>query len=60
MAEIGTDGAIHDLQLISGEPSLAKAAMQAVRKWKYKPYYLQGKPVAVETQIQVNFTLSGY
>jgi TonB family protein len=59
LAEIGTDGAIHNLRLISGEPSLAKAAIKAVKQWKYKPYYLKGKPVEVETQIQVNFALSG-
>jgi len=59
LAEIGTDGAIHNLTLVSGEPSLAKAAIKAVKQWKYKPYYLEGKPVEVETQIQVNFALSG-
>lgn len=59
LAEIGTDGAIHNLVLVSGEPSLAKAAIKAVKQWKYKPYYLEGKPVEVETQIQVNFALSG-
>jgi TonB family protein len=58
-AEIGTDGLIHDLTLISGEPSLAKAAIQAVKQWTYKPYSLQGRPIAVVTQIQVNFTLNG-
>ena len=59
LAEIGADGAIHNLRLISGEPSLAKAAIKAVRQWKYKPHYFEGKPVEVETQIQVNFALSG-
>jgi hypothetical protein len=29
-----------------------------VKKWEYRPYLLMGKPVAVDTQIQVNFTLS--
>jgi hypothetical protein len=52
-------GAINSLTLISGEPSLAKAAIKAVRQWKYKPFFLEGKPVEVETQIQVNFALSG-
>jgi protein TonB len=31
--------------------------MDAVRQWKYKPYYLNGEPVEVETQITVNFKL---
>ncbi len=38
---------------------LAQAAMGAVKQWKYRPYLLKGEPVEVETQIQVNFTLSG-
>jgi periplasmic protein TonB len=58
-ALIGKEGNVADLQLISGEPTLAKAAMKAVKQWKYRPYLLKGQPVDVETQIQVNFTLSG-
>ncbi|HYM78816.1 MAG TPA: energy transducer TonB [Candidatus Dormibacteraeota bacterium] len=58
-ATISKGGEIKDLELISGEPTLAKAAIKAVKKWKYKPYILQGQPVEVETQIQVNFTLAG-
>lgn len=58
-ANIGTDGLIHDLTLVSGEPSLAKSAIEAVRQWEYKPYMVNGQPVAVETQITVNFTLGG-
>jgi periplasmic protein TonB len=57
-AEIGTDGNIQNLKLISGEPSLARAAIKAVKQWKYKPYLLMGKPVAVETQITVDFSLN--
>jgi TonB family protein len=57
-AMINKDGDIADLQLISGDPLLAKAAMDAVKKWKYWPYIFQGQPVEVDTQIQVNFTLS--
>jgi TonB family protein len=56
-AVIGADGRIKDLQVVSGNPALADAAMRAVRKWRYKPYSLDGKPVEVETQITVNFTL---
>jgi len=56
-AEIGKDGTIQNLQLISGHPVLAAAAIDAVKKWKYKPYLFQGNPVAVETQVVVNFQL---
>src|SRR5438309_6500102 len=58
-AEISKDGAIENLRLISGHPMLAPAAIEAVKQWRYKPYVLNGEPVAVETQVQVNFTLSG-
>jgi periplasmic protein TonB len=58
-AEISKDGNIINLQLISGHPMLAPAAIEAVKQWRYKPYLLNGEPVEVETQIQVNFTLAG-
>src|ERR1700752_1829059 len=58
-AEISKDGTIENLRLISGHPMLAPAAIEAVKQWKYRPYILNGEPVEVETQITVNFTLSG-
>jgi protein TonB len=58
-AEISKTGDIQNLRLISGHPMLAPAAIEAVKQWKYKPYLLNGEPVEVETQVQVNFTLSG-
>ena len=58
-AQISKDGNIENLQLISGHPMLAPAAIEAVKQWKYKPYLLNGEPVEVETTVQVNFTLAG-
>src|SRR6201987_1510589 len=58
-AEISKDGEIENLRLISGHPMLAPAAIEAVKQWRYKPYMLNGEPVAVETTVMVNFTLSG-
>jgi len=57
-ARIDKEGNVSDLQLVSGHPLLAPAAMEAVKQWKYKPYLLNGNPVMIETQIQVNFTLA--
>jgi TonB family protein len=57
-AQIGKEGEIEDLQLISGHPMLVPAAIDAVKQWKYKPYVLNGTPVGVRTQIEVNFILS--
>lgn len=58
-ALIDKDGSIEDLTLVSGHPMLAPAAIEAVKQWKYKPYLLNGRPVKVDTQIVVNFQLSG-
>ncbi|NDJ10635.1 MAG: energy transducer TonB, partial [Acidobacteriia bacterium] len=57
-AEIGKDGTIQNLKMISGPPLLVQAAMQAVQQWQYKPTLLNGEPVVVITTIDVNFTLS--
>ncbi|PYX77550.1 MAG: energy transducer TonB, partial [Acidobacteria bacterium] len=43
--------------VLSGQASLAHAAVDAVRQWKYKPYFLNGEPVEIQTQIAVNFKL---
>ena len=57
-AVIGKDGSIQNLRVISGHPLLTSAALDAVKQWRYKPYYLNGEPVDVETQIVVNFLLT--
>jgi len=56
-ATIGKDGSISNLKILSGEAMLARAAQDAVKQWKYKPYYLNGEPVEIQTQITVNFKL---
>jgi protein TonB len=58
-AVIGKDGTIQNLHVISGHPLLTQAALDAVRQWRYRPYILNGEPVEVDTQVTVNFTLSG-
>lgn len=55
---IGTDGSVESLKVISGPPSLAPAAAAAVRQWRYKPYLMSGKPVQVDTTVNVVFALS--
>ena len=59
-AIISKDGAIENLQVIKGHPLLVPAAIDAVKQWRYRPYILNNEPVEVETQIAVNFTLSGH
>jgi protein TonB len=57
-AIIAVDGTIKNLRLISGPPLLVNAAVDAVRRWQYKPTLLNGSPVEVITEIDVNFTLN--
>jgi periplasmic protein TonB len=57
-AKISKEGDIADLSVISGDPMLTQAALDAVKQWKYRPYLLGGKPVEVVTQITVNFQLA--
>jgi protein TonB len=57
-AFIGRSGMIERAEVVSGHPMLTHAAYDAVRQWKYRPYYLNGEPVEVETQITVNFILN--
>jgi TonB family protein len=57
MATIGKNGSITAVKVLNGEPILSKAALDAVRQWKYKPYFLNGEPVEIQTQITVNFKL---
>lgn len=56
-ATIGTDGAVKDCVVVSGPPLLGRAALDAVRQWRYRPTKLNGEPVEVETWITVNFVL---
>jgi TonB family protein len=55
---IGKDGTVLNIQLVSGHPLLVAAARDAVKDWIYKPTLLDGNPVEVITQVDVNFTLS--
>lgn len=54
-AFISPEGRIESLTVVSGNPLLAPAAIDAVRQWRYRPYVLNGQPVEVETWIFVNF-----
>jgi protein TonB len=56
-AIIGSDGSVRELQVMSGNPILAQAALAAVRQWRYRPTMLSGEPVEVDTTITVHFVL---
>ena len=57
LATISKRGDISAVKILSGDPSLARAAADAVKQWKYKPYLLDGTPVEIQTQVTVNFKL---
>jgi len=61
-AIIGKDGTIVALQVdpngpSTGDPDLIRAAMDAVRQWRYRPGMLDGSPIEIATTITVNFSL---
>ena len=55
-AIISKTGTIEGLAVISGPPMLRASALDAVRRWRYKPYIFNGVPTEVDTTISVNFT----
>ena len=55
---IGPDGVVLDVQPISGPTSLISAAVSAVRQWRYKPTDIDGKPIAIEEDIVIEFRAS--
>lgn len=56
-AWISREGVIQRAQVERGQALLAKAALEAVQQWRYRPYYLNNEPIEVETEITVNFVL---
>jgi TonB family protein len=54
-ANIGTDGMLHNLRVISGSPVLRDEALSAARQWRYIPAMLSGKPVETDTRITISF-----
>jgi protein TonB len=55
-ATIARDGTIANLRVVSGPALLQQAALDAVSQWRYRPYLLNGEPVAVETTVNVVFS----
>ena len=58
-AVVSRGGTVEKLKLLSGPPLLVQAAISAVSQWRYRPYYLNGEAIEVETEITVNFLLNG-
>jgi protein TonB len=54
-ATINKEGMVVNPKVLRGDAILAHAAVEAVRQWRYKPYYLDGQPVEIQTEITINF-----
>jgi TonB family protein len=59
-ALIGKAGSIDDLHVLSGPAILSSAAMEAVKQWRFKPYFQEGRAVETQARITVNFTISTF
>jgi TonB family protein len=57
VALVGKDGTVEKLSTVSGDPQLAVAATDAVRQWRFKPFFRNGSPEEFQTQITVSFRL---
>jgi protein TonB len=57
LATISKTGDISHVKVLSGDSQLTRAATDAVKQWKYKPYLLNGEPVEIQTQVTINFKL---
>lgn len=56
-ATIAEDGTVRDLKMMSGHTLLVRAAIDAVRHWRYSPFLLNGKPFQKEADISIDFKL---
>jgi TonB family protein len=54
-ATINKEGMVVNPKVLRGDAILAHAALEAVHQWRYKPYYLNGQPVEIQTEITINF-----
>ena len=57
--QVSETGDVKSAEIISGDPVLAKSAIDAVKKWKFKPFIKNGKPISVSSKLPFNFAFSG-
>jgi TonB family protein len=55
---VSETGDVENVEVVSGDPVLAKAAVDAVKKWKFKPFIKNGKPVKISTKMPLDFAFS--
>ena len=52
---IGRDGTVQDAKFLQGSLAFARAAIDGVKLWKFKPYAMNGRPVSVQTMLTISF-----
>jgi len=52
---VSVEGAVTQVKFVSGPEALSQAAMDAVRWWRFEPYFVNGQPATVETTVTVDF-----
>ena len=52
---IGRDGTVQDAKFLQGALGFARAAIDGVKRWKFKPYTMNGRPVSVQTSLTISF-----
>jgi protein TonB len=55
---VGKNGTVQNIQLLSGHPLIAPAAMEAVRQWRYQPTMVNGQPVEVAAPVNIAFDIT--
>ena len=55
--QIGPDGSVQDVKVLSGPPELAQSSIDAVKQWRFKPRLVNGSPVPMQTNVTLNFKL---
>jgi TonB family protein len=56
-AVLAKDGSVRQMDVVSGDPALVQAALDAVKQWRYQPTFLSGQAVEVDTEVGVVFAL---
>jgi len=52
---IGRDGTVQDAKFLQGSLAFARTAIDGAKRWKFKPYTLNGRPVSVQTTLTIKF-----
>ncbi|HET9409231.1 MAG TPA: energy transducer TonB [Candidatus Sulfotelmatobacter sp.] len=58
LISVAENGDVSQVEVISGEPVFTQAAVSAAKKWKFKPFVRDGKPVAVSTKVPFDFAFT--